>query len=365
MKRISAFLAVALVLAAVIALRADSVVEEIIARVNDDIITRGDYARNREQALTELKQADAATAQQKLAEHEKDILRDMIDQQLLLQKGKELGITADTELIKRLDDIRKQMKLETLEDVEKVAQEQGVSFEDFKQNTRNGIITQQVISREVGGKIKISDDEVNRFYELNKTQFEGPEQVQIAEVLIAFPKDDKGNSKDDPASEVVTRKKADDVLAEIKKGTKFSDSAKKYSDGPTAQDGGDLGLFKRGMLSKNLEDLTFDKLKNGEVSDVIRTKQGFIILKLIQHQTAGVPPVKEVEPQIQEAIYLQKLQPALREYLTKLREESYIDVKAGYTDSGASPKQSNPIITAEKSDKEPVAKKKKKKFLVF
>jgi peptidyl-prolyl cis-trans isomerase SurA len=364
MKKVSTLLAAVLVLAAALALRADSVVEEIIARVNDDIITRGDYARNREQALTELKQADAATAQQKLSEREKDILRDMIDQQLLLQKGKELGITADTELIKRLDDIRKQMKLETIEDVEKVAQEQGVSFEDFKQNTRNGIITQQVISREVGGKIKISDDEVNRFYDLNKAQFEGPEQVQIAEVLIAFPKDDKGATKEDPASEALTQKKAEDVLADVKKGTKFSDAAKKYSDGPTAQDGGDLGLFKRGMLAKNLEELTFDKMKNGDVSDVIRTKQGFIILKLILHQSSGTPPVKEVEPQIQEAIYLQKLQPALRDYLTKLREESYIDVKPGYADSGASPNQTKPIITAEKSDKEPV-KKKKKKFLVF
>jgi peptidyl-prolyl cis-trans isomerase SurA len=99
---------------------------------------------------------------------------------------------------------------------------------------------------------------------------------------------------------------------------------------------------------------------------VIRTKQGFVILKVVQHQSAGIPPEKEVEPQIQEAIYMQKLQPALRQYLTKLREESYIDIKAGFLDTGASPNQTKPVITADStapdSDK---AKKKKKKFVVF
>src|SRR5262249_9444362 len=124
-----------------------------------------------------------------------------------------------------------------------------------------------------------------------------------------------------------------------------------------------LGFFKRGTLAKELEDLTFGMQVNA-VSDVIRTKQGWIILKLIQHQSAGIPPMKEVEPQIQEAIYLEKLQPALREYLTKLRVDSYTDVKAVYVDPGASPNQTKPIITASAIEKTEKAKK-KKKFLIF
>ncbi len=79
-----------------------------------------------------------------------DLLRDLIDQQLLLSKGKELGITGETELIKRLDEIRKQNHLDSLEDLEKAAQQQGVSYEDFKANIRNSIITQQVVRDEVG-----------------------------------------------------------------------------------------------------------------------------------------------------------------------------------------------------------------------
>lgn len=340
---------------------ADSVVEEIIARVNDDIITRAELARNRQQLEDEAKQKNQVVT----PDREKDLLRDLIDQQLLIQKAKELGITGDTEVVKRLDQIRQDMKLNSMDELEQAAARQGMNFEDFKQGIRNGIITQQVISREVGSHISIPPDEIAKFYELNKKEFEGPEQVQIAELLIAPAKDEKGNPKEDQASLDAAKAKAESALAEIKKGTKFSEAAMKYSDGPTAQQGGDLGLFKRGTLSKELEDLTFN-MKPGDTSDVIRTKQGFVILKVIQHQSAGVPAIKEVEPQIQEAIYLEKLQPALRAYLTKLREESYIDIKAGFTDTGASPNQTKPIITAESTAPEAdKAKKKKKKFVVF
>jgi peptidyl-prolyl cis-trans isomerase SurA len=221
-----------------------------------------------------------------------------------------------------------------------------------------------VISREVGSHISIPPDEIAKFYELNKKEFEGPEQVQIAEILIAPAKDEKGVSKEDQVSLDAAKAKAESVLAEIKKGTKFSDAATKYSDGPTAQQGGDLGLFKRGTLSKDLEDVTFN-MKPGDTSDVIRTKQGFVILKVVQHQSAGIPPMKEVEPQIQEAIYMEKLQPALRAYLTKLREESYIDIKAGFVDTGASPNQTKPIVTTASADDGDKPKKRKKKLGVF
>jgi len=362
MRKILALAAVILTAIFATSLFADSVVEEIIARVNDDIITRAELARNRQQLEDEAKQKNQVVT----PDREKDLLRDLIDQQLLIQKAKELGITGDTEVVKRLDQIRQDMKLNSMEELEQAAAQQGMNFEDFKQGIRNGIITQQVISREVGSHISIPPDEIAKFYELNKKEFEGPEQVQIAELLIAPAKDDKGNPKEDQASLDAAKAKAESVLAEIKKGMKFSEAAAKYSDGPTAQQGGDLGLFKRGTLSKDLEDLTFN-MKPGETSNVIHTKQGFVILKVILHQSAGVPPIKEVEPQIQEAIYLEKLQPALRQYLTKLREESYIDIKAGFTDTGASPNQTKPIMTAASTAPEgdKAKQKKKKKFVVF
>jgi peptidyl-prolyl cis-trans isomerase SurA len=142
--------------------------------------------------------------------------------------------------------------------------------------------------------------------------------------------------------------------------------AKKSSDGPTASKGGAIGAFKRGELAKELEDKTFS-LKPGEVTDVIHTKQGFLIFKVLDHQEAGVQPLKKIEDRIREAIYSEKLEPAARAYLTKLREEAYIDIKSGYVDTGASPNQSKPVIVASADGSSTPTKhaKKKKHFVVF
>src|SRR5271167_5181484 len=97
-------------------------------------------------------------------DREKDLLRDLIDQQLLLQKGAELGISADTDVVKRLDELRKQMHADSMEDLEKAAQAQGVSFEEFKQNMKNSILTQRVIGQEVGGHISVTQQEIQEYY---------------------------------------------------------------------------------------------------------------------------------------------------------------------------------------------------------
>ena len=202
---------------------------------------------------------------------------------------------------------------------------------------------------------------------------EQPEQVRLSEILIApklapkptpsaDAKPEAPSAAETEAALAAAKAKAEDLLDQIHKGGKFADLAKKYSDGPSAKDGGDLNYFKRGTLSKELEDKVF-ALKAGEVTDVVRTKQGYVILQAVEHQMAGIPSMKEVEPRIQDALYMQKLQPALRAYLTTLREEAFIDIKAGYIDSGASAKQTKPVET---NSKEADAKKlKKKKLGVF
>jgi peptidyl-prolyl cis-trans isomerase SurA len=352
---------------------ADTVVEEIIARVNNEIVTRSEYVRSRDQLKQEVQQQDAANADRDFAEKQRDVLRDLIDQQLLLQKGKDLGINGDTELIKRLDEMRKQMNLETMEDLEKAAEAQGASYEEFKQNMRNQIITQKVISNEVGQKLSMNKDEEKKFYDQHRAELEQPEQVRLSEILIVPKTPAKSavgaDGKPAPPSEAETqaaldaaKAKAQDLLDQIHKGAKFEDLAKKYSDGSSAKDGGDLSYFKRGTMSKELDEKVF-AMKAGEVTDAIRTKQGYVLLLVSEHQMAGIPTMKEVEPRIQDALYMQKLQPALRAYLTTLREEAYIDIKNGYVDTGASANQTKPVETAAKEDK--AKKLKKKKLGVF
>jgi peptidyl-prolyl cis-trans isomerase SurA len=348
---------------------ADSVIEEIIVRVNNAIITRSELIKSREQTLQEIhdKIGTGPAADEEIKKHDKDLLRDMIDQQLLVQKGQDLGVTGDTELIKRLDEIRKSMNLDSMEALQKAAEAQGISYEDFKQNLKNQIVTQQVIQREVGSHVQITPDEIKKFYDEHQQEFTRPETIRLNEILVSTqqPSVDKNNPAQADAPTLETaQQKAEAALAEIKKGEKFEDVAKKYSEGPSAQQGGDLGEFKRGTMSKELEDRTF-AMKQGEVTDVIRTKQGFVILKVTEHSQAGVPPLKAVEPNIQEALYYQKLQPALREYLTKLREQAYIDIKPGFVDSGASPNQTKPIVTTAEEQGAKTKLKRKKKLGVF
>ena len=360
---------------------AQQVVEEIIARVNNQIITASEFERSKDQLKDEARQHDPNNADKLYADREKDILRDLIDHQLLIQKGKDLDITGDTDLIKRLDQMRKDMKLDSLEDLEKEAVKQGVSWEDFKQNMRNDIIMQKVIGEEVGSHLSLTQQEEQQFYDEHKNEMERPEAIRLSEILVVpkpvtppAPAATDATASDpasaaQPAANDTTRQSADeaalaaaeakakDLLKQLRGGAAFEDIAKKYSDGPSAAEGGELGVFERGKLAKELEDKTFT-LKAGEITDVIRVKQGYAILKVEEHQKAGVPPFSDVLPRIQDALYYQKLQPALRTYLTKLREDAYIDIEPGYVDSGASPNQTKPVETD--SAKEATAKKLKK-----
>ena len=330
-------------------------VEDIIARVNDQIITRSDFDRAQRELDDEARHRGATM--QETSEAHKDLLRNLIDQQLWLSKGKEMGINGETELIQKLNEIRKQYNMETLEDLEKAAREQGVSFEDFKANIRNQIITQQVMRDQVGRRVQFTPGEVQRYFEQHKQDYSQPESVRLSEILVSAPAPAAGAQPDDPAALEAAKAKADDIEAKLHAGGDFSQLAKTFSDGPTAAEGGDLGQFRRGTLAKVLEDRTF-ALKSGQYTDPIRTKQGLVILKVAQHVPGGVPEFKDVEQDVEQAYYMARMEPAMRDYLTKMREDSYIDIKPGFTDTGASPKQTKPIYSAYT----PPAPKKKKKI---
>ena len=324
-----------------------TVVEDVVVRVNDQIISQSDVARSQQQLVQELQQSNATPAD--AADREKNMLRDMIDQQLLPSKAKALGTNADAQLTPPLDETRKQNKFETLEDLEKAVRQQGLSYEDFKANIRNGVITQQVVRDEVGRRLQMTQAQETAFYEAHKQEFEQPEQVRLSEILIPTP------AEASEAQVAQAQAKANDVAAKLKDGAKFADLAKQYSGGTTAQQGGELGLFKRGALAKVLEDQTFP-LEAGQSTAPIRTRQGFVVLKVVEHVKPGVPPMKDVEQDIQQAIYQEQMQPALRAYLTRLREEAYVDIRPGFVDSGASPKQTKIINSAYAP---PTVKKKK------
>ena len=315
-----------------------TVVEYQIVGVNDQIIDNSDYMRAAEELQGEARRSNLSGEEQ--AERQKDMLRDMIDQQLLLSRGKELDINADTEVIRRLDEIRKQNKMDTMEDLEKAVIQSGISYEDFKANIKNSIITQKVVGQEVGQTLRLTAKQEQAYYEAHKQEFEQPEQVRLSEILVATPDDATD------AAIAQAKSRAEDVVAKLKAGASFEEMAKQLSGGQTAAKGGDLGEFKRGALgSSALEDPVF-ALEAGQWTAPIRTRQGFVVLKVTEHTQAGIPPLSAVDQQVQEAIYSEAIQPALRTYLTGLREKAYIDIAPGFVDTGASAKQTKPVFAS-------------------
>lgn len=310
-----------------------TVVEQIVARVNNEIITLSDYQKADQELKDEVNQACQGCTPEKIQaevkDQEKDLLRGLIDAALLVERAKDMSINVDNDLIKQLDDVRKQNGLATMDDLRKAVEGSGIAWEDYQTEMRNKLLRDNVIRQEVAGKMDISPDAVKQYYDAHKQEFDLPEQVVLAEIFLST----EGRTPEEIFS---IRKKAEDLHNRLARGADFTQLAERYSEGQTAKDGGVIGTFKRGMLDKTLDDAVF-KLNKGEITDVIQTKTGFEVLKVVEHYQAGLQPLPVVQDKIQNQLYMDKMQPALRDYLAQLREESYVLVKAGYTDTAAVP----------------------------
>src|SRR6266446_1265877 len=209
-------------------LGATKTVEEIIARVNNEIITRSELEKARAAAQEDAKQEcqGKCTPEQlrnDIEDREKNTLRDLIDQSLLVQRGKDMGLNVEPEVIKRLDQLRQQNKIDSMEDLEKAVTAQGSNWEDFKNNIRNGLLTQRVISSEVGSHINIGREEIAKYYEDHKKGFVRPEQVALREIEVSTE-----GKKDEELPEL--KKKAETALKRVKDGEDFGEIAKRFSD---------------------------------------------------------------------------------------------------------------------------------------
>ena len=336
------------------------VVEEIIARVNNEIITSSELEKARTAAAEDAQQeckgrCTPEQLQVAVEDRQKFALRDLIDQSLLAQRGKDMGINVESEVVKQLDTIRIQNKLDSMEKLEAAVTKEGLNWDDFKSNIRNKLLTQEVIRREVGAHITIGRDEAMKYYEQHKKDFVKPEQVALRAIELST----EGKNETELAE---LKKKAEDLLRRIKDGEDFSTLAKRFSDGATAQQGGYLGVYKRGELSKQLEDQVFSMKKN-QLTDVIETKQGFLILQVLERYEAGEQPFEKVENEIMDHLYSERMEPALREYLKTLREQSYVVVKPGYQDmAGGGNSEIEEVSATPEASKE---KKGHKKYLLF
>lgn len=335
------------------------VVEEIIARVNNNIITLSDFEKADQELRAEIAQDCQACPPDKIQaeynDQKKDLLRGLIDNQLLIQHAQDLGISVETDLIKELDRVRKENNLASMEDLQKAVEASGIAWEDYKTQLRNKLLEHQVISQEVGGRMneQIGESEIKKYYDDHKDEFDLPEEVVLADIFLS-------TEGKDPQEAFAIRQKAEDLRNRLMKGEDFSQLAEKYSQDDAASQGGNLGVFKRGVLAKQIEDVVFSLNKN-DITDVIQVKTGYEVFKVLDHYQAGVQPLDKVRDMITNKLFDQKMEPAMRDYLSELREESYVMVKPGYTDTGGSA-TSSAIQEVAPTPDTPEKKKGKKKL---
>jgi parvulin-like peptidyl-prolyl isomerase len=339
------------------------VVEEIVAKINGDIITRGEIERSREALEADLRQqgVTGVRLQEQLKEREKDLLRDQIDQLLLVQRARDMNINVDPDVTRRIAEIQLQSKISDPDKFQQWVREQaGLPFEDFKDQMKKQLMTQRVIGMEVSSKLNIPEAEKRKYYEEHKNEFMREEQVYLREILVS-------TEGKDEAGVAAAEKKAKDLVARARKGEKFHEMARDNSDAATARNYGELGWWRRQDLNPQIANIVFKEKKN-YVTDPIKVPNGFIILKIEERHEAGQATYEDVENEIAERIAMPRMQPAVREYLTKLRVDAFLEIREGYVDAGAAPgkdtRWKDPAqLRPETTTKEEVAARKKRRFL--
>jgi len=319
-------------------------VDEIVAWVNGDIILKSEYEARRAAIRGDLTQPEprgrglqGAALEQAFNEESKRVLQQLIDETLLLQQARDMGLTADIEIVKTMDRIRQEQKLPTMEDLYKLIVDQGYSLDDFKQGIRVKYLSSQVFNREVYPRITITTAEVRKYYDDHVKDFDRPAGIRLREIAVIT----ENRGPEEIASQ---RKKAEEALAAVKKGDDFAEVAAKYSESQTAGDGGDLGFIAKGEMVPWLEE-TVSKLEKGQVSDIIPVKDAFMIIKLDDKHDGGLLPFELAQKEITDHLWQQAVPAKTTEFLTRLRVEGFVKVAEGYVDTGA-PQKSEKVSEA-------------------
>lgn len=322
--------AIACALLAVFAagLSAQGIIEQILVKVNGEILTKSDLEQRQIMALRQrdpnFRPGSDAELQKALAEVTPTVVVDAIDELLLVQRGRELGYTLGNEQFQNIiENIKKENKLETEEQFQAALKQEGMTLDDLRKQLERNLLVTRVQQVEVMGKISVTEQEVAQFYEENKTSFRTPPQVTLREILIAVPESDKGINV---AADDAARAKAEDVRKRVLAGEPFAQLASEISDSGSKANGGLIGPISRDDLSPDLQK-QLAALKPGELTPILRTPRGYQIIKLESSVGAKTRTLDEARAEVSDRVAATKRQGQLQVYLDGLRAQAIIDWK--------------------------------------
>jgi len=327
-----------LALALAPALSADvRVIEQIVCKVNGDIITMGDLERRQN-------------------------LREQIDELLLTQKARDLNLSVESDLARRIAELQVRSGIVDPDRFHQWVREQfAMSYEDFCRQLRNQLLMERVIGEEIRRSIVIPDAAGRKYYEEHRSEFVREDEVWLQKIFLST----EGRRAEQIAA---AEAKAKQLVERARRGEKFGELARDNSNDPeTARNSGEMPPFQRGQLRREIDDTVF-QAKKGYVTDPLRIPEGFLILRVVERYAKGPATYDEVEQEIAERLARPLLEPKLRAYLTRLRQDAFLQIRDGYVDAGAAPEkdtrwQAVAELKPETTTKEEVAASRRKRLL--
>jgi parvulin-like peptidyl-prolyl isomerase len=292
------------------------VVEEIVAVVNDDVITLSQYKEQFDATVQQLRSALQGEEYEKQYQMLKnEMLNMMVTDLLLMQQAKDKNLNVSEQVKMAVDNIKKENNIESDDDLKRGLQQQGLDYAQWVKQLEDNMLRQATIYSEVDRTIVLDDSEIVGYYKLHPNEFTEPEEYHVRAIYL-------GSEGKTPAALEEVRKL---VSGKVTAGEPFNALAKEYSDGPAKEAEGDLGRFRKGELDKTLEQAVA-KLKAGETGDWVETKNGWYLLKLEEKKDSRLKTFEEVKKEVEEKLYSEKKQKKLEEYLKTLKEKSYIKI---------------------------------------
>ncbi len=310
--------ALALILVSAVGFAADKKApDDRVAVVNGTIITRGEFDRVLDNELRRAAQSGQQIPGAQMAKVENSILDNLIVDELLFQESKKKGAQVKPGTVTEQLTILKQ-RFPSEAEFKKALEENDMTESKIRADIKRGMAIQQMLDKEVYQKVQITDEESKTFYDKNPQLFQQPERVKASHILI---KVDEGAPEEKKAE---ARKKIKEIQQKVQNGEDFAALAKTYSEGPSGSKGGDLGSFGRGQMVKPFEDAAFS-LKPNETSDIVETRFGYHLIKVVEKQPAKKTAYADAKDRINKRLKNQKLRTERQLYFDKLKKDAKIE----------------------------------------
>jgi len=290
---------------------------EKLAVVNGVVITKVEFNRKLNQVKQHMLRQGQQISDDRLAKIKTDIEEKMIDEELLFQESRKKGITVEPEAIAtELKKIKKGFPTDA--DFKKLIAKSGLTEAELQSNIGRGHVINKLIDNQITALIVIPDPEIRTFYDTHPDSFKRSEQVRASHILI------KVDSQAEQSVKGAKKAKLQEVQKRVKAGEDFAVLAKEISECPSNIKGGDLGYFERGKMAKPFEDVAF-KLKTGEVSDIVETRFGYHLIKVVDKKPASVMGYDDVKDKIGQYLKKEKTGKELKGYIENLRKKAVIE----------------------------------------